>query len=381
MAKHAGMRKGIPSHEVPMEVWRMLLNPTDVQKQLKLGLGACSPLSTPKTFQRCFLQLLQVIRATGHAPRQFHYSQGILVHKKAMPHCKEDTDELCSDARVVHCFGALPKLYIRHAWNQLPSAGHPDNLFGAIRNRSREEAIIIQEQMCWSLSQNGLSSATRFYDVRNAFPSVDLRKLTSQIEHHQHPFGPLILQHLTQHVCKLAAPDGSLLLSPGCGVPQGSSVATDLFNAVCADVVTALDEQVSITSPALVGVSPLTGRKKVVANTVFVDDVASKNASFDCRDVLPASEVLSDALSKELAEKGMTQNESKAEILLHLLGPGSKQCTRKAFTSAHSKCRAHARYLDRSYTGMGPSRKRYPTAFLLVRKLSNAMLASGINPP
>eukprot|EP00972_Heterocapsa_arctica_P049923 7342622-Heterocapsa_arctica.AAC.1 len=72
--------------------------------------------------------------------------------------------------------------------------------------------------------------ATHFYDVANAFPSLDRAQLRHRIEQRrEHQDAQLLLRHVEDAICTIDTPEGTTDLKPGSGILQGSSTATGYF--------------------------------------------------------------------------------------------------------------------------------------------------------
>ena len=177
--------------------------------------------------------------------------------------------------------GLLPiKQYYRMLWQthvrpHVPSS--PSFAHGAVPGRRREEAIAIQSIMAFRLRTAGISTAVTLYDVRNAFPSPSFSCIRAFFADVPASLGRDLLQaHVLQHVCKLRACDGTLLLQPGSGIPQGSTIATDCFNQIYWSAVRKYEHELETHTAMLLAPSPSTGMPVSVAHTLFVDDLASE---------------------------------------------------------------------------------------------------------
>ena len=155
----------------------------------------------------------------------------------------------------------------------------PPFAHGAIAGKRREEAIAVQNIMAFRLRASGVSSVLRLYDVKNAFPSPShecLRDFFESLPPSQDV--NILLQHILGHRCELSASDGAILLQPGAGIPQGSPIATDVFNQIYWKAVNMHEAEMADCNALLVGGLPHDTRSISVATTVFVDDMASRLA-------------------------------------------------------------------------------------------------------
>ena len=323
--------------------------PQEVRDQQRFGVGHERSFPTPFTAQRWLKQLLASIRSAGHAPCQFQLSAGHCVHKACKPHVGEDN--LCSDVRIVHAFGALAKQYYRMLWRRsvvphLPSP--PAFAYGGVVGKRREEAIAVQNIMAFRLRTSGVSSALKLYDVKNAFPSPahsNIRSIFQQLPPSQDV--SILLQHIVNHRCELQACDGSVLLQPGSGIPQGSTIATECFNLVCWGAIRQFEDQLMPHNELLTTNMEHCPTAISVATTVFVDDLASRVADNKPSALFQKVEDSAARLDGALDRLSMVQNISKAEALLNLRGPGAHKLTREAFLYGQlvPGCKKEARYL------------------------------------
>eukprot|EP00974_Lingulodinium_polyedra_P072362 7003184-Lingulodinium_polyedra.AAC.1 len=174
--------------------------------------------------------LFASIRASGSAPRQFNFSLACRVHKKSISH--EGEQYATEDARTVHAFGSLPKLFMRRVWARLEKPRPPDHAYGCVSGRRREEAILVQACVHWRLVKSGHCTLLRLHDVRNAFPSPDMSAVLECVESMEgDDFAKsMLVQHCTQHITLIQASDGNVMVQQGSGTPQGSIAATGVFN-------------------------------------------------------------------------------------------------------------------------------------------------------
>ena len=68
-----GNRKTVPDFDIPMELWKMSLQPSRGSTYSKLGVGSCSASHEAVFVHRAVLMLLQIIRAVGKTLDQFHH--------------------------------------------------------------------------------------------------------------------------------------------------------------------------------------------------------------------------------------------------------------------------------------------------------------------
>lgn len=173
LAVHASNRKSVPGWEVPSAIWRMILRPDDVSTRLRVGIGAFRSFSSPSCFLELVTWLLVIIRASNALPAQFSYSVGHCVPKKC--HARLGVEEtFTDDSRIVHRFGALPKLFLKHVYQARADVTPPGNAYCAVRARRREHAIAVQAITGYKLRACGFNSILALYDITHAFNSPSL---------------------------------------------------------------------------------------------------------------------------------------------------------------------------------------------------------------
>ena len=119
--------------------------------------------------------MLARTKAEGVVPTHVNLSYGHRLPKWPLP--IEADEQVGTDERTVHSFGALSKAITKVYWTidlnfarMFPPA---DWDFGAIPRRRREEALTVQGIMGSRAATLGLSSGQHNFDVQNAFPSVE----------------------------------------------------------------------------------------------------------------------------------------------------------------------------------------------------------------
>ena len=325
-------------------MWKLLLLPQRKFKRCAFGLGHDKSFTESSDFSWAITRLLILIRRTRTVPAIFNFSQGHRVHKSCKPHI--DDSGLTADSRVVHSFGSLPKLYYRALWLQ---HDHPEPLYcayGAVAGMRREEAIATQEICHYRLSAANISTIQRFWDVRNAFPSIYSDEVEKSISHLPEEDFELFQQLLHDHVCVLDASDGPIYLHQRNGVPQGHSMATELFNRGYWVSVSKFDAFTSEHNPLLLGEHPTSKQLVNCTNKLFVDDLASLLAHRQHLPLLDTAKKSAAQLDQDLWFLRMVQNSNKAQTLLHLHGLNAHHNTRTIITCELLQgCQKEARYL------------------------------------
>eukprot|EP00959_Pyramimonas_sp_CCMP1952_P306248 6409546-Pyramimonas_sp.AAC.1 len=227
------------------------------------GLGHDGDLFQPNLFLERLQRILELIRATGHSPFQFHRSQGFQVPRK-------------DDARIVHSVSPFSKAYHKSLLRRpgMPHRQPPHHAF-AVPGRRREEAILTKLVVSHRCAKARLSIANRHYDVVNAIASPS-HDIMDESTHHLMLYNDddvidetaaetpdyilqqderLLRQHHRHARCTLQAHDKVAEFYPESGAFQGNSVATNEFHV---PYWRAIGEWSDLTRvPALVGRSPL----------------------------------------------------------------------------------------------------------------------------
>ena len=206
--------------------------------------------------------------------------------RRGLPHV--DDAHLQLDTRIIHSYGSLSKLFYKAMWkNRAPKdlKETPHFAYGAVPHMRREQAISVRMIAQHRLRTAGWSSAMKFYDVKNAFPSPSHDVIAQRVRGHNTASSrhsrQLIIQHVTEHECEIDTCDASLLLRSGSGVPQGSTLATGVFNPVYGDVIGSFGNYLVSRDPMLYVQPPVSERYMSLANTLFVDDLGTQISSDD----------------------------------------------------------------------------------------------------
>ena len=181
----------------------------------------------------------------------------------------------------------------------------PDNAYGAIAGRQREEAILVQKLTQHKCITNKVSYTTSFYDSSNAFYCCEHSSVQGYRDEITSELGRNALEQIVENnitVCR--TPEGITLLSPKTGVAPGLHNATNMFNYSYND---ALQEYYANTKEAtsLLNVeNPVKGDLISAAHSSFVDDVCSTAASFDHQLLTGIATAMSDQLTKSFEKRG-----------------------------------------------------------------------------
>ena len=272
--------------------------------------------------------------ATNSMPVQCTIAEAFRIPKKCVAHFDDTT--IGSDSRHSFCFGSLTKICVRAMLQKWPMDLPVEHAFGAVRERSREQAVEAQLIVRNRLANLGHTVLTRFWDTTNAFNSIKRSCIVNKIK--DKPYH----NHILDYGAKLHIEKGAILLACGEGVARGSSAATDCFNNGLAISVQPMLNV--ITDKGLQFKSPFTGAIQNVGFTSFVDDLAQTTF---CKEATQAPVTVSriDKIMKfGLELNGFKQNDCKSEMLLLAQGQQAHHVTRE-MKSAHWGMRSHCRYL------------------------------------
>ena len=112
-ARQSPNRRGVPSWDIPAEIWRMALWPNYTLGYMRWGVGSTRTYEYPQDLKGRVFKLCEAIRRSQCLPAQFCTSQGFRVHKKSLPHI--DDSGAVSDCRIVHSFCSFSKFYMKMA--------------------------------------------------------------------------------------------------------------------------------------------------------------------------------------------------------------------------------------------------------------------------
>jgi len=199
-----------------------------------------------------------------------------------------DSDDLLgSDCRRIFAFGAATKLTVK-CFAQMQNEYSPLDVahfnYGAVKNRSREAAVMVHEIVKKRAGMGAHSFCSSYYDVKNGFNVLYRQHIAKLCTH------PLVGKVLKDHVCDYAgivpAKNGCSVLRPDRGVAQGSTTATSFFNSAYNSGLRRLHGNLSTLCPKLLGhLPPLKAdgeldsvdhpEEKYMGLTSFVDDVST----------------------------------------------------------------------------------------------------------
>ena len=159
------------------------------------------------------------------------------------------------------------------------------NAFGAVRGRSREEAIGIQLHNMHRCSASGISHMVRLFDLTNAFYCPTHAKMQELYKNSTRTERYVFEQIIENQIAIVSCSDGEVMLSPATGVPPGLSVATTLFNWAYSSPLRTFMNKVEEDIDIMRVFSPVSKTWLNTSLTSFVDDVAVTIATADHKDM------------------------------------------------------------------------------------------------
>ena len=170
------------------------------------------------------------------------------------------------------------------------------------------------------------SSIMNLYDVNNVFPSVhhgSVKFITDKGK--TKAVRDCMWIHVSEHTCILFTADGCIMLSPTPGAPQGSSVATRVFNQVYWGATDMFLEATKDIFAPLITESPITGSEVKTSATVFVGDMATRVPAKSAADIVALCQTVATEIDRALEAVGAVQNSDKQESLARLKRCGSQK--------------------------------------------------------
>ena len=221
--------------------------------------------------------------------------------------------------------------------------------YGAIRARRREEAILIQQFNIARHNYAGVPWLLRFYDVRNAFPSIDRAPALNRIDALTQWKAECLHTFFENHIAFIPAADKPIFLSLERGFPPGLSVATDFYGYTYNHALHSFIEDPDLKEiQADLWVPPVVGSSTepiCTANTSFVDDLGSFMPVYTNHCALHKATAASSSLDKALETVKLIQNCDKGETICKLRGQGLTSVYRALAAAGTVGLRRTARYL------------------------------------
>ena len=228
----------------------------------------------------------------------------------------------------------IGKHFYAAIWREcnLPKPYHFEH--GYLRNRRRENPMLIQDIVAQKCRQYKRSHIQTSYDGKNAFLSIAPNNEVSE----------LLKQRYRNATCSAHARDGQIDFTIiGSGALPGDRIAADLFRLTYGDYVRewvgGLEE--GSEGKTLVAEHPITHEPinlmiSVYADDIIKDTVLPERSEEDKVDdwVTNIETVINfsdDTLDKVLMPSGIAQNQTKKEHLAHLFGRGSNPATRMLY--------------------------------------------------
>jgi len=338
-------RTCVPEGDVPAEIWKAILWPKFFIRDQHVGLGALPENTGVCVAESKLLLLLRHMRASRRTPLDFNFSKGFTLPKKAGSHIVGDFKDLTADNRVIHCFGCIPKVFFKALTSR---CDYQPRYYahGALAHRCREDAIAVQVMIGRRLFVARVPFCSRYYDVRNAFPSPDHDSCDEFVINCFPPDDVCFMrQHIQEHVCELDCLDGKLMLQVGSGLPQGCSSGPFCFNGVYADVLDNFLVGIKVLDKNLVVQSIVSDEELHLGCTNFVDDVGNTMTGETNAELIENSEGADECFAFALKQASMEQNKDKLVAVYNFFGDGAHQKQKEVLTNKSSRAAVQARYL------------------------------------
>ena len=218
--RRASKRKYTPEWGTCVEALLLALRPGHNLTHRQQGLGYREEQGG-ETFYNKFKEVMVQIRRTVRTPVDWHRS-------KAFLQSKNNTAGGIRGQRVIHCFD-----HAGAAWYSAQLKEHPPNPMywehGGWRGRSREEAIIVQNQSQWRLAQAGRSHVLSLYDAANAFGCTKKESLDKLVATWPREQAVHFEDRNRHKMCTVALPEGNYTYQPGEGDLMGFTTAPRQF--------------------------------------------------------------------------------------------------------------------------------------------------------
>ena len=281
-AVEAPTRKAFPLGELPMELWRIILDYSRVWDKQNIGIGFNINDAFPRP--ALFLQWLQYFIAsiftTGYAPGCWHLVDSCHIDKfngKTGP----------KGRRLLFLESPLAKTFYKTLYkDRCKTPTLLDGSFGCLKGRSRDEAIAIVNITGQRAGLAGIGYIQEYYDSANAFLSVSKQEIEKAIdsifiEGSDVRFTLLIKQHIIDCIFTISGCDGQISLRPGSGIFPGFTIASDIFNIVMAKFAYKWIDRTRLTDTTFEILSPVSGITLDASVTIFVDDIAKVCGEID----------------------------------------------------------------------------------------------------
>ena len=138
--------KVVPFWVCPMEMLKLLMHPQTVYRRVAWGLCYEKQRRPPRSFFPWLKAVLLAFRRSHQPPTQIVMSQTFNIHKKMLSHLDGEA-QVGTDCRRIFAFGSFTKVWVKVVARR-KKVHKPKNFdFGCVNQRSRDEAIMIQEIM------------------------------------------------------------------------------------------------------------------------------------------------------------------------------------------------------------------------------------------
>ena len=331
-------RKAVPDFDVPTELWQLaLMHPK--QLPVTAAIGA-SVVPRSCVFYDFIVCLVARMLATGASPWLFYHSNAWLLKKKI-----EASD--CSSWRLIHGFHALSKAFFRCLYDVHRQAKFFDFQFGGIKKRGRMEPILGKQILAYRAKRADKICVQDFHDLRSAFQSVSIDRITSFFEHSINDnVGSIFKQFFSKGTFHIQCGEELVFFQLFDGIMAGGPLACDIFNvAMLLDLKDWIVENSFLNQQLCVQSVVKPFKHVYLGSCFFVDDIANtliENSSASLDALLEKRKICHSALDASLGVLGAIRNVAKEQSILHVPMSNTRSLMKQARMSGFSRV---ARYL------------------------------------
>jgi len=214
--QRAKAHRQVPRWSVPREAWIAAL----------CSLSEKTQQTSISSFAQLFCDFIGTMIGLHQQPWIWAVSSTVQIPKSnSLPGCR--------GLRLIHLLDPIGKTWSRYLWDLTPHA-LGNSAIGFAKQRRREQAVLQLRCMLWELSRVGQPFVVSFYDVANAFPSVDHCALNKMLAKQCTPETALFLQqrYTNAHMLVTDSTQSECLFRIGSGDLQGDTTAPNKFVAV-----------------------------------------------------------------------------------------------------------------------------------------------------
>eukprot|EP00930_Biecheleria_cincta_P010772 TRINITY_DN11306_c0_g2_i1.p1 TRINITY_DN11306_c0_g2~~TRINITY_DN11306_c0_g2_i1.p1 ORF type:complete len:1449 (+),score=135.57 TRINITY_DN11306_c0_g2_i1:102-4448(+) len=269
-----------------------------------------------RSFPFLLIQLLQLIRLECRIPILWNFSQAI-----GLP--KHNGKKGFQGQRLIHL---MDPIGVETAYAYWQSSDHTfaENSYAFIPGRRREHPILIFRVAQWRLHKIGRSTMARFWDAKNAYPSLRQEEIAKTLNREvsvKHAW--LLAERLFRCFVVIVDFDGkTAVLRFMSGVRQGDAPACHLFiQTADPGVARAVDASTDLYDDIFLQfVDPICDIAVSGASVTYADDVARLGIVKDAKHAMKKLKDWDDTLQREWNDIGIANNTTKGQVLASFVG-------------------------------------------------------------